>query len=442
MFRHLLFAVAVLAVWAPVWAQEPLTLREAVEQALEKNPAVRAARAAEDEAAARVRQARGGFFPRVDLLEAWQGGNQPVFVFGSLLAQQRFTAANFAIEALNRPDALSNHRAAVVVEQTIYDGSRTRAAFAASKLGGELATEESRRAALDIYVETVRSYGRALAAAATAAVARASVESTTEDLRRAVERRDAGFETEAAVLALRVERADAEVRRIAADAEAVNARDALNVVIDAPIDDRRPLAPLGELPPGAADAAAIEQGALSARPEVRQARLREQLAASEITIARSGFLPHVSAQGGLEANGHTFGDRAGSWSAAVQVRWNAFAGGADRARAAAATAAAVRAAAERERAEQAARLEIRQAIALHASARARRDAARAMVEQAGESRRIIRERYDAGLAPASELTRANELVLRAEATHIAALVDVHVSAAALDRAAGTTERIR
>jgi outer membrane protein TolC len=124
------------------------------------------------------------------------------------------------------------------------------------------------------------------------------------------------------------------------------------------------------------------------------------------------------------------------------VRWNAFAGGADRARAAAAKAAAARAGAERERAERAVQLEIRQAIADHASARARRDAARTMVDQALESRRIVRERYDAGLAPASELTRASELVLRAEATHLAALVDIHVTAAVLDRAAGTTERIR
>jgi outer membrane protein TolC len=442
MLRHVLLAVALLPVCAPAWAQQPLTLREAVDQALARNPAVRAARAAEDEATARVRQARAGFLPRVDFTEAWQGGNQPVFVFGSLLAQQRFTAANFAIDALNQPDALSNHRAAVVVEQTIFDGLRTRAGLSASQLGGELAAEESRRAALDISLETVRAYGRALAAAASADVARASVESATEDLRRAVERRDAGFETEASVLALRVERSDAEVRRIAADADAANARAALNIVIGAPIDDRRPLAPLGELPPGPTDAAALEQTALTSRPELRQARLRERLAAEEITIARAGYLPQVVAQGGIEANGNTFGDRASSWTAAVQVRWNAFAGGADKARAAAATAAAARAAAEREGAEQAVQLEIREAIAGHASAQARRAAARAMVDQAVESRRIIRERYEAGLAPASELTRANELVLRAEATHIAALVDVHVSAAALDRAAGTTEETR
>lgn len=440
MLRHVLLAAALLPVSSPVWAQDALTLREAIDQALARNPSVRAARAAEDEASARVRQARAGFFPRIDVIEAWQGGNQPVFVFGSLLAQQRFTEANFAIAALNRPDPLSNHRAAIVVEQTLYDGSRTRAALSASRVGGELAAQESRRAALDVAMDTVRAYGRTLAAQATAAVARASIESAAEDLRRAEERRDAGFETEAAVLALRVERADAEVRRIAADAEAANARAALNVVIGAPLDDRRPLAPLGELPASTVDAAAIEKAASTSRPELLQARLRERLAAADVTIARSGFLPHVSAQGAVESNGHAFADRAGSWTAAIQVRWNVFAGGADSARAAAAAAAAARAAAERDRAEQAVRLEIRQAVADLASARARRDAARAMVDQASESRRIIRERYEAGLAPASDLTRANELVLRAEATHIAALVDVHVTAAAVDRAAGTTER--
>ncbi len=322
MLRHVLLAAAMLPVGVPVWAQGALTLREAVDQALAKNPAVRAARAAEDEAGGRVREARAGLLPRVDLVESWQGGNQPVFVFGSLLAQQRFTEANFAIEALNRPDPLSNHRAAIVVEQTLYDGSRTRAALAASRLGGELAAQESRRTALDIYMETVRAYGRALSATATADVARASVESAAEDLRRAVERRDAGFETEAAVLALRVGRADADVRRIAADAEAANARAALNVVIGAPIDDRRPLAPLGELPAPTSDAAAIEQTASTSRPELLQARLRERLAAAELTVARSGFLPHVSAQGALEANGHAFADRASAWTAAVQVRWN------------------------------------------------------------------------------------------------------------------------
>jgi outer membrane protein TolC len=109
---------------------------------------------------------------------------------------------------------------------------------------------------------------------------------------------------------------------------------------------------------------------------------------------------------------------------------------------AAATAALARASADRERAEQTVRLDVRQALASHASAVARRAVGQAIVDQAVESRRIIGERYDAGLASASDLTRASELVLRAEATHIAALVDLHTSAAAIDRATGRIETPR
>ena len=442
MLRHVVLAAAMLPACASAWAQEPLTLRRAIEEALDGNPAARAARAGEDEAAAGVRQARSAFLPRLDVVESWQGGNQPVFVFGSLLAQQRFSEANFAIAALNRPDPLSNHRAAVVVEQTLFDGARSHAALSASRLGAELAGQESRRTALDLYMTTVRAYGRAVAAAATLAASRAAVESATEDLRRARERRDAGVETESAVLALQVEAAEADVRRIAADAEAANARAALNVAIGAPLDDPRPLAPLADLPPTVADRKALETSALADRPELQQSRLRERMAEAQVRAARAAFLPQMSAQAAIEANGHDIADRAGTWTAALQVRWNLFAGGGDAARVAAARAAGARAAAERERAEQAIRLELRQALADHGSALARRTAARAMVDQAVESRRIIRERYDAGLAPASDLARANELVLRAEATHIAALVDVHITAAAIDRAAGRIEKTR
>ena len=80
-----------------------------------------AARPAEREAAQRVIQARAGYWPKVDLLESWQRGNQPVFVFSSLLAQRQFTAANFALDALNHPEALDNFRSAVTVEQPLFD---------------------------------------------------------------------------------------------------------------------------------------------------------------------------------------------------------------------------------------------------------------------------------------------------------------------------------
>ena len=67
----------------------------------------------------------------------------------------------------------------------------------------------------------------------------------------------------------------------------------------------------------------------------------------------------------------------------------------------------------------------------HARAR-RRDA----LTQARESQRIVRERYDAGLASATDLLRAGEAVFDAEARATAADMDVILETVALDRAAG------
>ena len=135
-------------------------------------------------------------------------------------------------------------------------------------------------------------------------------------------------------------------------------------------------------------------------------------------------------------NGQTFTDRASAWSAGMEVRWNLFAGGADSARAAEAAATARRADAERERLESQVRLEVRTGIAEYRSAVAREATGRRIVEQAHESQRIVRDRYEAGLASASDVLRAAELVAQAESARTSAVIDVHVTAAALDRAAG------
>ena len=83
-------------------AQSRRNLSEAIARARANNLDVRSA--APSARRARVSQARGGYLPNVDLTETWQRGNQPVFVFSSLLAQRQFAAANFAIDALNHPD--------------------------------------------------------------------------------------------------------------------------------------------------------------------------------------------------------------------------------------------------------------------------------------------------------------------------------------------------
>ena len=105
MRRLCLLTLAAVAIsCSAAFAQEPLTLAAAIAKARTANPAAGAAHAGEQEAAARVQQAQAGWLPRVDFAEGVQRGDLPVYVFGSLLSQRRFTEANFAIDALNHPD--------------------------------------------------------------------------------------------------------------------------------------------------------------------------------------------------------------------------------------------------------------------------------------------------------------------------------------------------
>src|SRR5437764_13174857 len=110
---------------APLAAQEALTLRQAVDLALRSNPLVAAADAGEKEAEARIHQARAGYLPRLQFSESLQRGNNPVFVFSSLLAQHQFGQGNFALGPLNRPDALSNYQSRLPVDQLLLDAPQT-----------------------------------------------------------------------------------------------------------------------------------------------------------------------------------------------------------------------------------------------------------------------------------------------------------------------------
>ena len=123
MTRRLATLILLAGLWVavPASAQTRLTLPEAIARARSQNFDVRSAAAAEREAAERVTQARAGYFPKVDVTESWQRGNQPVFVFSSLLAQRRLTEADFALDALNHPAAIDNFRAAIMVQQSLLD---------------------------------------------------------------------------------------------------------------------------------------------------------------------------------------------------------------------------------------------------------------------------------------------------------------------------------
>ena len=169
-----------------------------------------------------------------------------------------------------------------------------------------------------------------------------------------------------------------------------------------------------------------------------QSRPRERSDVSRATqqSARSALLPQLVVQGGYEWNDGQRAGPAGSWIAGATLRVSLFSGGANVARVRQASFALQRTEAERVRAEAAVRLEVMTALEQLGAARARQDIGRAAVMQARESQRMIRDRFEAGIAPATDAIRAATAVLDAESQRINALVDLLVAEAALQRATG------
>jgi outer membrane protein TolC len=151
------------------------------------------------------------------------------------------------------------------------------------------------------------------------------------------------------------------------------------------------------------------------------------------------MFPQFTAQGIYEWNDGRRGSPASAWTVAASLRFNIFSGGADLARLRGAAHGVTRAEAQRDRIEAAVRLEVMTAMEQLAAARARDAIGRDMVLQARESQRMIRDRYEVGMALAAEVIRAATAVLDAEARRIRAAVDVMVGQAALQRAVGGRE---
>lgn len=437
-FRRLALLTALAAALAtPALGQEVLPLEQAVAQAMARNSGLEAARSGAREASAKVDEARSRFFPRVSVSESWQRGNAPVFVFSSLLSARKFAAGNFAIDALNQPDAVGFFHGAIAVEQVLFDGGRTGAGLAAAKGMETVATAGADELALGLATQVAGAYGQVLTAEAARQAADSATKAAQEDVTRAERRRDAGTVTNADVLSLQVHLAAMQQRAIEAAGQAAVARAELNRLRGAPVDAAFTVQePAPATPAGGRDWSALAAEALANRPELRRGEGGVRLAESGRRQARSAWWPQVAAQAAYQYDGLNFSDRASSWVVGGEARWSFSTGMGERAALRAAAAAEEKARALRDEARGAVQVEVLSAVRRLESAEARERVARATVAQAMESQRIIRDRYEAGMAGVQEVLSASAAVLSAETSRTAAVVDRIVAQAALDRAIG------
>ena len=428
--------VVLLAV--PVWAQDPLSLREAVRLSLRENHAIAGTTAALQASQSRITQARGGMLPKINYSESIARSDSPVFVFSSLLAQHQFGLGNFAISPLNRPDFLNNFQSQLTVDQVVYDAGQTRNSVKSAELARKMTGEEQRRVQMEVISGTARAYYGAILAAENLKAAVQAARSAQADLQRAEAVRAAGMSTDADVLSIRVHLAAVTEQRITRAADLDVAKAALNDALGLPLDTPHALTtPLAALDLPDLELDGLEQSASAARPETRETRLATNLAQTQADGARGAMLPQVSFRGAFEADRQRFIDRGGAnWLAAVSLRWNLFNGSTDKARIAETAQLVKRAESEEQRTDSAVRLQVRRAYAAVRAAQQRIEVARAAVAESEESLRITQNRYAAGMNNVTDLLRTETAVLESRTRYLAAIHDQRIAATMLEFAAG------
>jgi len=424
---------------APVWAQAPLSLKDAVQTAVDRNKSIEASFAGRKAAESRIAEARSGFLPKVDYSESWARSDNPVFVFGSLLTQHQFGEQNFQVGPLNRPDFLNNFQSQLTVDQMLFDAGKTKHAVRSAELTKDITSEDGRRTQMEVIASVIRSYYDVLLSAEQLTVTSQAMSSAESDQQRAEAIRSAGMSTEVDVLSIRVHLAGVREQQIRRAADLDVARAALNDVLGLPLDTAHTLTtqltPLN-LPEGSL--ADYERNALSERPEARQVKLATSLAETQAATAQSNLLPQVNFHAAFEADRQRFYERGGgNWLLSIGMHWNLFNGFGDKARIEASTFALRRSTAEEERARSTIRLQVRRAYADLGAAGQRIEVAKASVAEAEESLRITQDRYEAGMSNVTDLLRTETAVLEARTRYLASIHDQRIAAAMLEMAAGT-----
>jgi outer membrane protein TolC len=341
------------------------------------------------------------------------------------------------------PDVPDNYRARLDLQWPIYSGGRLQALERAARAEAGAVGQELMAARADLKLEVTRAFWALLTSRESVRVLEEALKRLDAQLHDVRSRFEEGFLPPNDVSSVEAQRARQEVLLIEARNQAVVAEADLARLIDAPdgaaIEIDATLEPPGELPPAVAG---LMHEAQQARSERAAIQLRIQAAAEREAAARAGRLPTVGVVSGYDyarPNPKIFPRQdvwQDSWDVGVNVSWSLWDGGRTRAELAEATALAT---ATRERLaefDQALTLEVKQRSLDLAAAHAQIRAAGEGVRSAAEARRVVDERFAAGVATSTELLDAQVALLEAELDRTRSLANARLALARLDRAVG------
>ncbi len=418
----------------------PLTLRQAVNIALEKNPQRKVALADSRAASADVRQARSSLYPHVTFSETATAGDDPVFVFGSKLRQERFGAPDFALNVLNTPAPFGNFATRFGGTWNLFDSLASWRSVNRAEREKDASDRQLERTGQEIVFRVADSYYAMLLAKKQLEVAGQAMQTAQAILERSKNRVESGVVVESDSLSAQVRLATRKQELIRAQNNLAMARAQWSAAMGLSTqNDFEPADSLEERNLPATPLEELEKLAIEMRPDLKRIRSEEAAQQQSVSIAKSSFGPRVNAFAGWEADNPTLiaGGGGNNWLAGIEVQIDLFEGGAKQAQLSHERATREKIAAVKEMATDAVRLEVRRAYYDLDATRQQLEVGRASIAESQESLRINQDRYEAGLSTLTDLLAAEEAARRTQADYWETVCHFYTGYAALELASGT-----
>ena len=460
MTRPLFFIGLLLAAPAAALAQNApirLTLDEAIVRGIDASHRLEDLSARQDAARAAVDQREAAKRPQVAAIASYTRTNHV----------EEFSVPNASggVRVIY-PDIPDNVRSRIDLQWPIFTGGRLQALTRAAGAEMEALGQDHAAARADLKLEITRSFLAVLTARASLDVVRQALDRTSAHLADVRNQLGVGLVPPSDVLS--IEAQHARQRMLSIEAESIVETTTADFKRLIGVDQETPVELVADLADLSAAAREIpasfgetrrslgEGGKVSTpqpfkaviteardnRAERKSLLFRISAAEERVAAAAGGALPVFTAIGGYDMarpNPRIFPIQEKwkpSWDIGVNVRWSLFDGG--RVRAETAEAAANRRAIEARLREfdAAVDAEVRQRTAELRSAAAAIEAAQAGVQAAMEARRVIAERFSAGVSTNTDVLNAQTVLLQAELDLTRARANASLASARLDRSLG------
>jgi outer membrane protein TolC len=413
---------------------QPISLADAVNQALTLNPNIRRAQRDLEASQGVVIQTRAIAVPKVR-------------VTGSYDAKQSSNVDVISTNGFNLGSD-QNWDSQIRVVQSLYEGGRIASSLRVAKLTKEQALLNYQTSVADTVVDVQVAYFDVLLAEQQIIVQEASVELLSRELADTKRRFDAGTVPSFNVLRAEVELANAQPKLIRARNSFRIAKNNLANLLGFNI----PRETFEDIPlklSGKLEAVPYEMElpraitlALEQRTELGALRKAESLRKEDIVNARASYKPSLQVYAGYEGHNSILQNDLNTdlhgWIAGAQLSWDIFDGGLAHGKIKQARALQEKAEVDLEDAGRRIELEVRTAFSNFREADEVLKSQEKAVEEGEEALRLAKMRNEAGTATQLDVLSAQTALTEARTTQVQALHDYAVARARLERSVGAS----